>query len=263
MRHLGRDPRGDDRQKIEKLRTSLSPLLVELSRLQAAAGIFQCAPAVPREQPSQSVDQPSHSRDPLAHWDILVQDLDDEPPPPPPAPVAARRTRSTGLDENQLPVEDQVLFLPSNKNVTPCPDDIELIFRKNQANAHLHQLRELIVEKSFQYSDVLRNAPRKGVKTRARGTIKGINIQISLHCQVYSHCRSRLIDLGADAPTLQQFRKLTQEDIKASTAILNPNVAGSTTLQLSWIWQDVRRHILPAADAEIVATDAATILECM
>ena len=46
-------------------------------------------------------------------------------------------------------------------------------------------------------------------------------------------------------------------------AILNPNVAGSTTLQLSWIWQDVRQHILSAADAEIIATDVATTLECM
>jgi hypothetical protein len=159
VRHLGRDPRGDDRQKIEKLRASLAPLLVELSRLQGAAGIFQCAATVSREQPSRSMNQTSqldHSKDPLAHWDILVQDLDDEPLPVPSASsVAARRTRSTGLDEAQPPVEDQVLFLPSNRNVTPCPDDIELIFRKNQANAHLHQLRELIAEKSFQYSDVL------------------------------------------------------------------------------------------------------------
>jgi hypothetical protein len=206
------------------------------------------------------LEQSGVEGDQMATWDILVQDLDDEPPAP---SATARRTRSTGLDETQLPVEEQVLCLPSNRNVTPCNEDIELTFRKNQANAHLHQLRELIAEKSFQYSDVIRNAPRKGVKTRARGTIKGINTQISLHCQVYSHCRSRLIDLHADASTLQQFRELRKDDIKASTAVLNPNVAGSTSLHLSWIWQDVRRHILPAANADIIATDAATILECM
>jgi hypothetical protein len=269
VRHLRRDPRSDDRQKIEKLRKSLAPLLLELNRLQAAAGIFQCAPAVPTEQPSQSMgrtsqpEQPGVWDDPLGHWDILVHDIDDEPPAPSAPLATARRTRSTGLDETQLSVEDQILFLPSNRNVTPSNSDIELILRKNQANTHLHQLRELIAEKSFQYSDVIRNAPRKGVKTRARGAIKGINTQISLHCQVYSHCRSRLIDLGADALTLQQFRELRKEDIKASTAVLNPNVAGSTSLHLAWIWQDVRRHILPAADADIIATDAATILECM
>lgn len=254
VRHLRRDPRGDDRQKIEKLRISLAPLLVELNRLQTAAGVFQCAPTAPMEQQGQGGDL-------LATWDIYVQDFDDEAPAAAAAPTP-RHTNLTGLDESELPVEEQVLFIPSNGNVTPCNDNLELTFRKNQANAHLNQLRELIAEKSFQYSDVIRKAPRKGVRTRSRGTIKGINTQISLHCQVYTHCRSRLIDLHADTPTLQQFRELKKEDIKASTAILNPNVAGSTTLQLSWIWQDTRRHILPV-DADIIATDAATILECM
>ena len=135
-------------------------------------------------------------------------------------------------------VEDQILYLPSNRNVTPQNNDIELALRKEQAKAQLHQLRELISEKSFLYSDVIWKAPRKGVRTRARGTIKGINSQISLHCQVYSHCRSWLIELGADNETMTQFQELKKEDIRASTAILTPNTPGSTSLQLLWIWHE-------------------------
>jgi len=87
-------------------------------------------------------------------------------------------------------------------------------------------------------------------------------MRISFHSQVYSRCRARLILLGADAATLQQFRELKKQDIKASTAILTPNEAGSTALELSWIWHDVARHILPRADADL-SDNPATILECI
>jgi hypothetical protein len=36
---------------------------------------------------------------------------------------------------------------------------------------------------------------------------------------------------------LKMFRILLKEDVKASTAILDPNITGSSSLQLSWIWQ--------------------------
>ena len=253
----------------------MAPLLVELTRLQVSAGVFQCATTPPLDPTSPLGEQPpdnglepfeagadSDIQDPLAHWDAVVQDV-DEPPVPvaPPRPTrrsSSRRTRSAGPL-----VEDQTLYLPSNRNVSPRDDDVELGLRKQQAKAQLHQLQELISHKSFLYSDVICKAPQKGVRTCTRGTIKGINTQISLHCQVYSHCHSWLIDLGADDETMNEFRDLKQEDVNASTAILTPNTPGSTSLKLSWIWHDVTRHILPAVDAELPPTDAATILECM
>jgi hypothetical protein len=287
LRHYGRDPRGDDRQKMDKMRESLSPLWVELNRLQVAAGVYQCQA---QHSPSQSVSEPAPSNpahpapsnpahpdpsnpaepappvDPLAYWDIIVQDV-DEPTIVPTTETQTNknkgaRTRSQATQEDMVPVEKQTLHIPSNQNVTPRHDDVELALRRNQARSHLHQLRELIAEKSFQYSDVIRKAPRKGVRTRARGTLKAINTQISFHCQVYSNCRERLIQLGADELTMQSFRELRKEDVKASTAVLKPNTRGSTTLKLSWIWTDVRRHILSDPDAELTASDAATILEC-
>ena len=291
LRHYGRDPRGDDRQKLDKMRASLAPLLVEVNRLQIAAGVYQCEAQAPPPQPAEphaaepglsnpappaptAGDTPVQGQnaqpvDPLSYWDIVVQDV-DEPTVVPDLETdnnkrnkKGPRTRSQATVEDLVPVEKQTLHIPSNHNVTPGHDDVELALRKNQARSHLHQLRDLIAEKSFQYSDVLRKAPRKGVRTRARGTLKGINTQISLHCQVYSNCRTRLIQLGADELTLQGFRELRKEDVKASTAVLKPNARGSKALKLSWIWSDVSRHVLLVPGAELPESDAATILECM
>ena len=253
----------------------MAPLLVELTRLQVTAGVFQCVTTPPLDPTSPLGEQPPDNgldpfaegahpdiQDLLAHWDAVVQDLDEPPvpvtPPQPTHRASSRHTHSVGPL-----IEDQILYLLSNRNVSPRDDDIELGLRKQQAKAQLHQLWELISHKSFLYSDVIRKALRKGVRTHTRGTIKGINTQISLHCQVYSHCRSQLIDLSADDETMNEFRDLKQEDVNTSTAILTSNTPGSTSLKLSWIWHNVTRHILPAVDAELLPTDAATILECM
>jgi hypothetical protein len=40
-----------------------------------------------------------------------------------------------------------------------------------------------------------------------------------------------------DHTILDKFRILLKEDVKASTAIVDPNDTGSTSLRLSWIWQ--------------------------
>jgi len=251
QRQFGREPRDDDRHKLENLRTSLTPLLAELNRLQAAAGVFQSAQ-------SQSI----HRDDQVEEWDTIVDGLDQDAQTEP-AETSPSACTSSAPTVTQVPVEHQPLCLPSNRNVTPTHNAIELSLRITQAKTHLSQLRELIAEKSVQYSDVIRAAPRKGVRTRARGTVKGMNMRIAFHCQVYTHCQSRLVLLGAGDATLQQFRELKKDDIRASTAILTPNIPGSTTLQLSWIWHDVARHILPGADADLSSNNAATILECM
>ncbi|KAF8802066.1 hypothetical protein BYT27DRAFT_7008681, partial [Phlegmacium glaucopus] len=38
------------------------------------------------------------------------------------------------------------------------------------------------------------------------------------------------------------FKVLTPADVKASTAIMNPNEPGSTRLTLSWLWQTAGGH---------------------
>jgi hypothetical protein len=72
---------------------------------------------------------------------------------------------------------------------------------------------------------------------------------------MYTHCQSRLLALCANAETLTIFQQLSKDDLHASTAILKPNVHGSTTLWLSWIWHNA--HILTGVFAEdIMGADA-------
>ncbi len=157
--------------------------------------------------------------------------------------------------------ETSRLVLPSNGTVADQHIGLELTFRKRKANALLTQLRELIAEKSFKYTDQIRKAPRKGVRTRGQTAVLEINRHLAFLCQVYAWNRARMIELGADESTLKAYQVLEKDDVKCSTAILTPNRAGSTKVTLSWIWQSADRRIQagiatppkPDDDDEVVA----------
>ncbi|PPQ87765.1 hypothetical protein CVT25_015008 [Psilocybe cyanescens] len=216
-RCLINEDRIDDRDKMNKLREELAAEMTQLTHLQGLAGVLQIS--------GQSVivlDQP------LDIW----EDGDDIPA----RPVAAELNDDIHL---------HLLCLPSNGNCSDSYDNAELKSRIKQATGHLDQIRELIAEKSFLYSNVYRDAPNKGVQTRARTTIKAANHKISFHSQVYTHCHAQLVRLGADNITLRKLCVLKKEDVRGSTVILNPNLSGSTTLRLSWIWHSVSQRLLP------------------
>ncbi|PPQ93197.1 hypothetical protein CVT25_007856 [Psilocybe cyanescens] len=202
---------------MNKLREELAAEMTQLSHLQDLAGVLQIS--------GQSVISPDQ---PLDIW----EDGDDIPT----RPVAAKLNNDIHL---------HILCLPSNGNCNDSYNDVELGARIKQATGHLDQIHELIAEKSFLYSSVYRDAPNKGVQTRAWATIKAANHKISFHSQVYTHCRVQLIRLGVDNMTLRKLRVLKKEDVRGSTMILNPNLAGSTTLRLSWIWHSVSQRLLP------------------
>ena len=79
---------------------------------------------------------------------------------------------------------------------------------------------------------------------------------------MYTHCQSRLQALGAKLAVLRRFQKLTTEDVKASTAIINPNVPGSTQIKLSWIWQTAGGHHWGLATSTSTPCADVNILEC-
>ncbi|KAF8950435.1 hypothetical protein BDZ97DRAFT_1933982 [Flammula alnicola] len=139
-----------------------------------------------------------------------------------------------------IPVERQQLSLPSNGNVAGDLKHVELSACKKQAHAQLNRLRELIADISFHYSHVIRAAPRKAVRTRGHQNVRRIGHELVFHARIYSRCRTRLVQLGCDPETLRVFRVLTKTDLRASTAIVNPNITGSTSLRLSWLWH-IRR----------------------
>lgn len=145
----------------------------------------------------------------------------------------------TDSDHSALPPERRPLHLPSSHNTNQNHSfrKAELTLRIRQATRYLTALRETIAEKSFQYSHVLRSAPSKAVRTRSRSTITNISDRIAQFSRVYNRARAAMVRLRADEQTLIKFKLLSRDDVKASTAIRDPNIPGSSTLRLSWIWE--------------------------
>jgi len=179
----------------------------------------------------------SPGHEPLGIWDDIMNEPVPAGPNAPPDPVP---NRPVSIDPPQI--EDQLIPLPSNGNIGPAYAELEISYRITHADHHINRIRVLIAEKSFQYSHVIRVSPRKGVNTRSRAEVKKLNLEIAVHCRLYTQCRARLVRLGANPATLNRFQLLTTEDVKASTAVINPNEPGSTRLKLSWIWQTAGGH---------------------
>ena len=117
----------------------------------------------------------------------------------------------------------------------------------------LAALRDAISQKSFQYSHVMRSALTKSVQTRSRMSVINISEQISQYSRVYCQARAAMVQLGADEKMLNKFKLLTRDDVKASTAILDPNTPGSSTIRLSWIWE---------TGARVSGSAPSAMLEC-
>jgi hypothetical protein len=148
----------------------------------------------------------------------------------------ANNTAAVQIDDDTP--ESRPLAIPSNSLTGHHPQrHVELKLRIRQASKCLQALWDVIADKSFQFSHVIRVALRKGVRTRARATIAKLNHCIAHLARVYGRCRRALTRLDADNTTLDKYKILLKEDLKSSTALLNPNVPGSTRIQLSWIWR--------------------------
>lgn len=242
VRQLGRNASSPDRQAIETAREQLAGLLQQLKLAMNAAAIDE------KGGPTYS------NNEPLDMWDETEgESVTGTATMPDERPAATSTTPS---------LEDQRIPLPSNGNVSGSYTKLELKHRIINAEYHLNRIRDLIAEKSCQYSHVIRASPRKGVNTRSRAQIKKLNLQISFHSRMYTQCRSRLERLGTEPATLNRLRKLTPDDVKASTAIVNPNEPGSTRLKLSWIWQSAGGHRWGLGTGGGAGDEGGDIIEC-
>lgn len=233
---------------METKREVLASMMSKLSVLQDRAGVLSC------DVRTGPVADPEDDM------------LEEEEVPPTRARRGAPALQNDDEDPLPLPIEQHIICLPSNNNAQGDFKSTELKHRKLQAKIHLNNLRDIIADKSFQFSHVMRAAPNKGVRTRSRTAIAKTNLTLSLHVKKYRRCRARMAALGADADTLNTFRILLKEDLKASTAVLRPNMPGSTQLKLPWIWHTSTGH-LPAAGADHFVEDdeninSGTLLEC-
>ncbi|PPR01280.1 hypothetical protein CVT24_005956 [Panaeolus cyanescens] len=168
---------------------------------------------------------------------------------------------TTNTTDNNQPPEKKILCLPSNNNIVQDYKAEELDVRIVQATSQLNRIRELIVEKSIQYSHIIRVAKTKAITTRSRQKVNDISDKLDIHCTIYNACHQKLGMLGAGAQTLQQFQTLARSDLNASTALLLPNSEHSTqiSLSLSWIWRSqvlTRTGVLPPGSHSASAEDS-------
>jgi hypothetical protein len=242
IRQIRRAPASMVQQTIETDREVLAAMIVQLRQAQHVAGVLEINGNPIFEQESNDLCD-----------DIINEPITESDTRPATLPALSRafdQDDRMDLDYQPAPVpsigplqvEDLILSIPSNGNVRLIHSDLERSLRITLAEHHLIQIRSLIVEKSFQFSHVIRVSPRKSVTTRSRAAIKKINTKIAFHCRLYSKSRDHFVSLGADEATKSRLRILSPGDVKSSGAIVNPNQPGSTQLKLSWIWQSSGRH---------------------
>lgn len=246
VRRLGPYADEHDRNVVEQKRQVLVSMLVRLTTLQDNAGIVSA----------------TSGSEPLAEDEAEFDDVSDS--------AAASSPDEVGNHTEQaadIKAERQTLTIPSNGNVATDVGQVELKYRTRQARRQVSRLRDIIADISFQYSHVIRGAIRRSVRSNAQKRLKTLHHDLVLQARIYSRCRSRLIALKCDQRLLSVFRILTKEDLKASTSILRPNIAGSSSLQLSWLWQTGRWFLF--AEPETIATtnqyaeaEPQSLLEC-
>src|SRR5688572_13924579 len=82
--------------------------------------------------------------------------------------------------EDSSPIYCHTIPMPSTlTSPDPAHCAAEFAFRKKQASQLFHLLQEVITEKSFHYSHIMRNAHNKSICTRARSSIMKLNSQIT------------------------------------------------------------------------------------
>lgn len=172
---------------------------------------------------------------------LEMQPEDDDPEAggSPADPDTINDARNAMLDDPGVETQDVLpevvsFILPSTTLDDPDFMVRELRLRDIQIQTYLQQLRDIIAEKSFLYSHVIRVAPRKVVRTRARANVAKLNLSITHLSRAYTKARLAILRLGAKEV---EYPVLLPEHVRASTAILDPNEPGSSTLRLSWLWQ--------------------------
>ena len=213
-------------------------LIVQLKQAQQAAGVAE--PNMIINSQSDQVD----IWDDLAFDPVTNNNAEFTADPGITNPAASSESGKKNEIIGPVTIENQTIALPSNGNTSLVYRDLEISHRISIAEEQLNHIRNLIAEKSFQFSHVIRISHRKGVTTRSRALVKRLNNQIAEHGQMYTRCRASLLLLNADESIMTRFKVLTPSDINASTIVINPNAPGSTRISLSWIWQTAARHVL-------------------
>jgi hypothetical protein len=144
-------------------------------------------------------------------------------------------------DGETLQPETVELLLPSSLGPAWCSlvenEKIvkqEISLRIGQANDALHHLRISLTEKSFLFRNQIRKARSQQKKTRAWDSFHSLEGNVRHHVRVYGKARGALVRLSADVEVLSKYRILKKEDIKVSTAVIDPRKPSQAEATLAW-----------------------------
>ncbi|KAG1800351.1 uncharacterized protein HD556DRAFT_1230340, partial [Suillus plorans] len=135
-----------------------------------------------------------------------------------------------------------VIPLPSNIGAVRCRElgltnliKEEIALREGQANDALHAIRVHLGDKAVLFRNTVRSAKSQASSTRAWTRVRSVETAVNLHARIYSKCRSQLAKLP-DHDLLKKYLPLKKEDLKASSAVADPNARGQRDTPLSWFW---------------------------
>ncbi|EDQ98237.1 uncharacterized protein LACBIDRAFT_336148 [Laccaria bicolor S238N-H82] len=110
--------------------------------------------------------------------------------------------------------------------------------RQGQANDALQGVRVSLANLSFEYGRKLQKIKKSKVKkTRAWATVHAVGRTLHHHRQIYSYAIDAISRLGDPEKKIgRQYKPLLKEDMKANTAVADPNARGQSRAKPAWFW---------------------------
>ncbi|EDR10391.1 uncharacterized protein LACBIDRAFT_325386 [Laccaria bicolor S238N-H82] len=114
----------------------------------------------------------------------------------------------------------------------------EYQLRQGQVNDALQGVRVSLANLSFEYGRKLRKIKKSKVKkTRAWATVHAVGQTLHHHRQIYSYAIDAISRLGDPEKKIgRQYKPLLKEDMKANTAVADPNARGQSRAKPAWFW---------------------------
>ncbi|KAG0699572.1 hypothetical protein DFH29DRAFT_877228 [Suillus ampliporus] len=134
-----------------------------------------------------------------------------------------------------------VIPLPSNLGIYRCELGAarlvrqETTLREGQANDMLHAIRVHLADKAVLFRTIIRPAKSQARTTRAWVQVHSMEQVINLNSMIYKKYQAQLSNLGADQ-LLEKYRVLEKSNLKATSAVADPNAQGQRNSTLPWFW---------------------------
>ena len=167
------------------------------------------------------------------------------------SPLAPQQMQSSGDSPTNSSVDAEhiLLHLPANLGQDWCYQNgakdlanAELLLRQGQLNDTLHHICIALGHKSYIFRNDVHPAHTQRLKTCAWAEVHAAESMLQHHAWVYMDAQQAIVNLGATASLLDQYKVLTWQHLSVKTSIIAPQVHGQQNQSLPWFWtMEVRR----------------------